>query len=162
MAVRNIDRRKEIDIELLRCIFKLKDGIVIWKQCRLSNYNGKPAGYVSKNGYIDVNCRGTRYYVHRIAFALHNGFWPKGIIDHIDGDRANNNPNNLCDCLDYENMQNIKPRPNKSGITGVYAYTGGWQGEFCYNKVRYRKWFKSKKAAIKFVIEKRKEFGVFR
>ncbi|EJO31270.1 hypothetical protein QWC_12623 [Achromobacter marplatensis] len=59
--------------------------------------------------------------MHRLAWLYHYGQWPKGQIDHIDGDRQNNRLHNLRDVSVAKNQQNrIRPtRRNTTGFIGV-------------------------------------------
>ena len=53
--------------------------------------------YVGKNGYKTPNSSsilGRRYPVHRIVYFIVHGYLP-AMIDHIDGDKTNNSPENL-------------------------------------------------------------------
>lgn len=77
----------------------------------------KPVGSVSKRGYVQVSAGDRLYMAHRIAWLLATGDWPKGEIDHIDGNRANNRLDNLRDVSTAINQQNIK-RPKHSSATG--------------------------------------------
>lgn len=152
MSTTSIKASKQMPIEQLREVFEIVDGVVVWKKCNVVRFNGQPAGYVSKNGYVDVNYLGTRFYVHRIAFALHHGRWPDGLIDQIDRNRQNNCPENLREVCDSQNSFNLSKRvDNKSGVTGVSKHTGGWHAEISAFGKRHRKWFKSKLDAIDWI-----------
>jgi hypothetical protein len=63
---------------------------------------------------------GVKHYAHRVAFALMSGRWPR-VIDHIDGDKANNAWSNLRDGSCSDNMRNrgLGTR-NRSGQAGVW------------------------------------------
>lgn len=56
-------------------------------------------------GYYHGQFKGKSYLAHRVVFALANGRWPDK-VDHIDGNRANNDPANLRDVSVGENNQN--------------------------------------------------------
>lgn len=86
-----------------------------------------PVGNLSAVGYITVSVRNSRFYAHRIAWAIHHGEWPV-LIDHINGNRSDNRIENLRNVTQYENMQN-RHRPTKrssSGILGVTAVGSKW------------------------------------
>ncbi|MGL5456720.1 MAG: HNH endonuclease signature motif containing protein [Citrobacter telavivensis] len=71
---------------------------------------GAPAlAYVRPDGYMSGKVKGKVYYTHRVVFFLHYGYMPEE-VDHIDGNRANNNPSNLRDASRQQNMQNMKAR----------------------------------------------------
>lgn len=59
---------------------------------------------------------------HRVAWAIYHGQWPEGMLDHINGDRADNRIANLRVVSVVENGRNAKrPANNTSGAVGV-----GW------------------------------------
>jgi hypothetical protein len=64
---------------------------------------------------------GARHKVHRVIYALTYGVWPTGEVDHIDGDRRNNDPANLRVATRSQNMQNRKGAGSLSalGLMGV-------------------------------------------
>eukprot|EP01041_Mallomonas_annulata_P041851 gene41851-66010_t len=79
----------------------------------------------SKNGYLYVdlykNGKAKSYKVHRLS-ALNFIANPenKQVVDHIDGDKKNNNVANLRWATNQENIINSKiSRNNTSGIKGV-------------------------------------------
>ena len=82
---------------------------------------GTVAGCFDGEGYLVSRTNRTQYKNHRLAWLLYHGEWPKGAIDHIDGDKANNRISNLRMTTNSENLQNQrKPmRHNKLGILGV-------------------------------------------
>ena len=65
----------------------------------------------SKHGYIEVplskNGKKNFFYVHRLVYTAFNGPIPEGMqIDHIDGDKTNNNLRNLRAVTPRENSSN--------------------------------------------------------
>jgi hypothetical protein len=100
-------------------------GAVVWKVRRHGRGGaispGDSVGSKNAGGYLETKINGYRTYVHRIAWALHHGAWPKGNIDHKDGDRLNNSIDNLRDCSQSTNIENRRiPRSDsKIGIQGV-------------------------------------------
>ena len=67
--------------------------------------------------------------VHRVIFAMAHGRWPVGHLDHIDGDKLNNRPENLREATRSQNQSNqgLK-KTNKSGRKGVcwHRQAGKW------------------------------------
>ena len=55
---------------------------------------GSEAGSLSNKGYYDVKFNGRSYRAHRVIYYLLHGTWPEQ-VDHIDGNRSNNAPENL-------------------------------------------------------------------
>ncbi|WBK39668.1 hypothetical protein [Xanthomonas phage L522] len=98
-------------------------GELRWKVARGRHGNackaGSVAGSVNSRGYIQVGVHGRLYQAHRLAWLLHHGAWPSQQIDHIDRDRTNNRIDNLRECSNSENQQNVGKRSdNKSGVQG--------------------------------------------
>lgn len=88
---------------------------------------GTEAGYISPIGYRVISIKGRQFYGHRLAWLYTHGEFPRGQIDHIDGNRANNAIANLRDVVEGINRQNLRepPRHNRLGILGVSRSTTG-------------------------------------
>ena len=86
-----------------------------------TKYAGKEAfARFDAEGYRRGTLEGQTFQAHRVAWALHYGAWPKGQIDHINGDKADNRIANLRDVPQIENARNRKrSKANASGVTGV-------------------------------------------
>lgn len=76
-------------------------------------------GIKGKSKYAKVQVNGKTYAAHRLAWRLYYGSWPKGQIDHIDGDTGNNRIDNLRDVSKNENMQNLK-KHRKGKLFGAH------------------------------------------
>lgn len=89
---------------------------------RLTGQNkGKEAGYLTKDGYINVEILGITYSAHRLAWFYHYGVWPGEDIDHKDRNRINNAIRNLRDVSRSTNLFNRgMMRNNTSGVRNVY------------------------------------------
>lgn len=84
--------------------------------------SGKMAGYYNNNGYYQVGINCQRYLCHRVVVVLRDRKdIPEGmVVDHIDGDKRNNSPNNLSIITSQQNNQKAKGNKNsKSGAKGV-------------------------------------------
>lgn len=106
--------------------FCVKNGQVYWKNQNLCNTRVlyKPAGSLTKSGYISISFKGAIYRAHAIAWVLYYNTWPqKGLyIDHINGIKTDNSQENLREVNTSENAINRKSLSihNKSGVPGVY------------------------------------------
>jgi hypothetical protein len=87
---------------------------------------GSAAGGLNNEGYVIIHVAGTRAFAHRLAFLYQTGAWPSGVVDHVDGNRANNAWSNLRDVSPALNQRNrVKASKNsKTGVLGVYVYRG--------------------------------------
>lgn len=73
------------------------------------------------NGYHGIRIDRALILVHRLIWVLHYGEWPKGELDHINGDKFDNRIENLRDCTKSQNMRNQKlRRDSTSGFPGVH------------------------------------------
>lgn len=80
---------------------------------------GDVAGSLSGNGYWQIKIKGRVYKAHRLAWLYMNGSLPE-MIDHINGNRADNRMENLRVCDRFSNMWNMKKSVrNSSGVKGV-------------------------------------------
>lgn len=81
---------------------------------------GEIAGTLTKLGYVNVTIDGQHYMAHRIIWKIVTGEDPVGLIDHRDGDGANNRFQNLRIADHSKNICNSKVRSdNTSGVKGV-------------------------------------------
>jgi len=85
----------------------------------------KQVGSLHKSGYLHGRVNSKNYKVHRLAWYLYYGEFPKENIDHINGIRTDNRIGNLRDVSFLENGRNQKkPKRNTSGVQGVYSQKG--------------------------------------
>ena len=118
-----------------------------------SMFAGKPALHTLGNhGYRRGKIYGVELLAHRAAWAVMNGAWPDGEIDHIDGNRLNNRADNLRDVSRVQNGQNLRRSSrNTSGRSGVSfnKLQGKWVAYIQVNGVfKYLGTHKTKDEAI--------------
>jgi len=135
------ERESHISIEILKSLTRLdkQTGKVYWNPRGVENFtdgdrkaihscatwnkrfSGKEAfSHGSGNGYLHGCLFNEKFYAHRIVFALFHGHWPISTIDHINGIKTDNRPENLRDVDHRENMLNQPlKKSNTTGFTGV-------------------------------------------
>lgn len=98
-------------------------GFLYWRQeMGRRGKVGARAGSLSAQGYLVLGVDGMRnLFAHRIAWAIHQGAWPDGEIDHINGNRIDNRMQNLRVVATRQNHQNMRRArsDNKLGLLGV-------------------------------------------
>lgn len=105
-------------------------GVVIHRNKSGRIRAGQPAGTPTHNGYLQTSVGGKMYLNHRVAWCLHHGEWPTGIIDHADRDKRNNRIENLRIATKAQNMHNSGvAKNNTSGVRGVVMKSGKWVAE---------------------------------
>ena len=72
---------------------------------------GKPAlAHLTSKGYFEGRFLGKPLLSHRVVFYLSRGYWPTGLIDHINGDRSDNRPTNLRESSHKDNGANCSAK----------------------------------------------------
>ncbi len=96
-----------------------------WKETLFVTVKGKlrphhfcvkdmPAGSIGSHGYWEVRINKVLYLAHRIVYLLNNDeFYSDSFIDHVDGNRINNNIDNLRVVSRAINNRNQKKRKRK-------------------------------------------------
>jgi Demerecviridae HNH endonuclease len=98
-----------------------QSGIVTWKVApRYAIRVGDPVTSLNSYGYVQACIARRPYLAHRIGWALTHGEWPAVMIDHINGDRADNRIVNLRLATGAQNQANRTARKDsKTGLRGV-------------------------------------------
>ena len=125
--------------EIIKELFEYRDGKLFWQIKPCSKVCiGDVAGFKTDDGYLSVGINKKQYKQHRLIFLYHYGYLPN-MIDHTDGNKLNNNIENLRECTPSQNQYNSKIRSDsKSGIKGVVwsKRKNKWRARFIFNKIR--------------------------
>lgn len=124
---------------------------------RSKAWNGKYAGKRAltysepSRPYPYGDILGSKCYAHRAIWALVHGYWPL-MVDHINGDKADNRLKNLREVNRSGNMMNRKiGSHNSCGVMGVYfdKNRGLWAAEIMKDgrKVHLGRFISLEKAA---------------
>lgn len=104
---------------------------------------GSVAGHITRANrvpYKVIKINKRLYLCHRLAWLFVTGDWPKGLIDHINGDGLDNRFANLRVVTNAQNLQaSLKiPKHNTSGFKGASfnSVTGKWVAGISINNKR--------------------------
>lgn len=116
-------------------------GHVYWRERKRGRAFGA-IGTPDRDGYLVIwmNRRRDRYPVHRIVWALVHGRWPADQIDHINGVKSDNRPENLREATTAQNMRNVgRQSHNTSGLKGVswHRVRQNWRASIKVNQKQY-------------------------
>jgi hypothetical protein len=83
-------------------------------------------GSKNSGGYVSIQILGRKFVAHRLAWLYMTGRWPAKLIDHVNGDRADNRWANLRQVDHSQNGYNqCRSAAAASGIRGVYVRENG-------------------------------------
>ena len=105
--MKNTDHKKLPSLLVLEEKFKYNpiSGVLCNKETQ------KPIGSITKQGYLRTSIDNEEFFVHRICFKMYHRRDPgKKIVDHINGEKADNTIFNLRACSYRSNACNNKKR----------------------------------------------------
>ncbi len=143
----------DVDIQYLHdsLRYEPETGLFYWRRRQGSAIAGQRAGSWD-HGYVTIRIQRRLIKAHNIAWAMHYGRWPNGLLDHINRKRFDNRISNLRIASPSQNLMNKGPlRSSSSGVTGVYFHKASrlWTAHICRDyKRRHLGYFKCKDAAI--------------
>lgn len=104
--------------------YEPKTRFLFWKKKRQGPATDNlRAGSLRPDGSRNVSIKGCSYMEHRIAWLIHFGEWPEGVIDHKNGDPSDNRIRNLRDVSRSENSQNQRKAQSSNKSTGLLGVT---------------------------------------
>lgn len=83
-----------------------------------TRFAGRDAGSTDHHGYREIGVDNRAFKAHRLVWLWVTGEWPSGDIDHLDGNRLNNQFTNLRDVARRVNCENRRSVRSDSG-TGL-------------------------------------------
>lgn len=107
---------------------------------------GSEPGSQSRHGYWQIGVFGRTHTAQRLAWLLHYGEWPVGVVDHINRNKMDNRISNLRCVNKSYNAHNTGSRTNNtSGLVGVRQtsksrnplYKPRWEAYIAVEGVRY-------------------------
>lgn len=94
---------------------------------QIASKDGKHGPWGNGKNRLVVNFHGKTVSAHRLAWLIHYGAWPEGMIDHINGDSMDNRIANLRIATYQQNNANRRGwRNSLSGVKGVTKKRGRW------------------------------------
>ncbi len=119
---------------------------------------GDTVGTVGLRGYKTLSISGNRYYVHRLIYLMHYGVLPD-VLDHINGDKEDNDIGNLRPSSKIDNALNLHG-PHKDNVSGFLGVTkkgnkyiarfrDEWLGSFNSPEEAHNEYDRIKSARIK-------------
>lgn len=105
--MRSLLNTANAEIELIKSKVEFDPDTGMFRRTWLNGNKGEwTKGSKRSNGYRAICVDRKSMLAHRVAYAIHFGEFPDGLIDHINGDRSDNRISNLRVVDHAENMKN--------------------------------------------------------
>lgn len=104
-----------------------------WYANKVHRQKYKDVYYAARTTKLSNGKRHKEYLAHRV-WLLKTGKWPKGEIDHINGNTFDNRFENLREVTNQENTWNQRPHTHRNGN----KVTSDYQGVYWHK--RHKKW----------------------
>ena len=115
------------ELQRLRDVFDYnpQTGVFTWLVSTSKKMKaGSTAGCLNAIGYVFLCLDSRRYLAHRVAWFYMTGEVPAGLIDHVNGQKADNRWSNLRQATPSQNQQN-KPGYRPGKLKGVIETKSG-------------------------------------
>lgn len=150
--------------EELAYSLEYRDGGLYWIR---GQRKGARVGRVEGGGYRQFRFQHYWLKEHRVIFMLMRGRWPRGDVDHLNGDRQDNRIENLREATRSQNCAN-QQGPTKRKRWGHHRgvhwiqRNDRWRAEVKCQGTTHREHFEAEAEAVAWVRAKRRElFGAF-
>jgi len=122
--------------DILHELFEYDNGVLRNKISRRRAKIGQPVGTVDSYGYLVASINGQPYKVHRLIYAMFYDTVP-AVLDHINGDFADNRIENLRPATVTQNGYNRRiNRTSSSKVKNVHPLKGKWMAQCQVGGVR--------------------------
>ena len=168
---------KGMSADLVRSLFRLDEttGHLFWHERGFGRQINKPVGCLMGGGYRKVARRVDgeylQYFAHHIVWTIVHGSWPTTWLDHKNGNKDDNRPENLRKSTYAQNRVNSrKQSENASGLKWVSLHKESaarnkkkkWQASVWLGETRKQRYFEDKNAAYQWASSVAKELhGAF-
>ena len=148
-------------VERLRELFHVReDGQLVRNINQGKGKAGDIVGNPHNAGYLRLRVDGKYWLAHRVVWAVVHGTLAQGEVDHKNGDRRDNRPDNLRLASRTGQMCNTAMMTNNtSGTKGLWyeARRGRWRGRINVNEEERSFFHKDKYTVIEWLNRTRQE-----